>query len=443
MTRSTVAMALPLTLALAGPLIAQLTPLGGETDASARAGVQALPVAAAASDGSMRLVWSEPFVGIHTAYLSPPESRGLAAKPGQTRAAGDSVLIMAHEHLPTPRGSGIVHERYSPVLTNPLGDGTFWMAWTEETKFVNIDILFYDEHTIDQDIHAARFGRDGLPIGAPIRVDLGGEAFQNHASVVARPDGGMLATWAHGDRSFVLAAGDGIRSRALDLDGRAVGSEQALDAGLVLGRNPAVAASADGLGALVAWEGTQDLTAPLGVWVRALDLTTGEPTGELHRIDEAPGYDQKRPSIAGLADGSFLVVWQSTVEETLTGRPHVQRTAIVGRHLAANGEPIGAVFTVSAGSAEQNTAPNVVALEDGRAVAAWLTWTPENWPLSILGAVIANDVASAEVDLSNWKVRDTIQPGLAAVGNTVLLSWSATQPQTQQAVVATRRFTVD
>lgn len=85
----------------------------------------------------------------------------------------------------------------------------------------------------------------------------------------------------------------------------------------------------------------------------------------------------------------------------------------------------------------------MVALADGRAVAAWLTWTPENYPASLLGAVLAGDLASAEVDLSNWKVRETIQPALAAVGDTVLVAWSAKQPDTGQALVAGRRFKVD
>lgn len=420
---------------------AQLLPLGSDFDVSRMSGRHETPVAAAAADGSVRLVWTEPLIGLHDTRFDKHGARRLPLFQALSQSTGDPLLV-ADEQFPRIYGTGNLRERHSPALTAPELDGSFWLVWTEKTKWVSIAPLHYHEQTLEEDIYAARFGVLGRPIGQPLQIDGGGALFQGEAAAVARPGGGLVAVWEHGDSSGTLAEGDGIRSRVVDGRGAILGSEVVVDEGLLVGRAPALAVSAVDNTALVAWEATEALEERLGIWVRLLDTTSGQPLGAMRRIDAIPGHDQKRPAIAALPDGDYLVVWQDALDEYLTGRPGALRTATSARRLDAKGEPIGPVFTISSGAAEQNTSPSVVSLGDGRALAAWITWTPQGRAIDVVGSVVDANGAGPEIDLSTWRLAPQASPALAAADGTVLVSWTGFNEAGKQVVVG-RRFAIE
>jgi hypothetical protein len=420
---------------------AQLTPSGADFDVSRLSGRHESPVASVGADGSVRVVWTEPLIGLHDVRFDHNGVRRIPISQALSTTATDPLLV-ADEQFPRIYGSGNLRERHSPAVTGAEIDGSFWLVWTEKTKWVSIAPLHYDERTLEEDIYAARFTAQGRPIGSPVRVDAGGAFSQGQAAAVARPGGGLIAVWEHGDDSNQLAEGDGIRSQVVDGRGILGGSEVVVDEGLLIGRAPAVAASTVGSTALIAWEATEALGQRLGIWVRLIDSTSGRPLGAMRRIDAVPGHDQKRPAIAALPDGDYLVVWQDALDEHITGRPNALRTATSARRLDASGEPIGPVFTISSGDAEQNTSPTVVSLGDGRALAAWITYSPEGRALDVVGSVVDANGAGPEIDLSTWQLAPQGSPALAVADGTVFVSWTGFNPAGKQVVVG-RRFAIE
>ena len=66
---------------------------------------------------------------------------------------------------------------------------------------------------------------------------------------------------------------------------------------------------------------------------------------------------RRLPDVAALTDGRFIVVWKNE-----------QVDRIEGRFVSATGTPLGNVFTISTGYAED---PKVAALPDGGFIVAW------------------------------------------------------------------------
>ena len=121
--------------------------------------------------------------------------------------------------------------------------------------------------------------------------------------------------------------------------------------------NPAVAAS--GNNALIVYEDTR---GGGNVDIRATFYNGGTNTftGVATLIADASG-GLIRPDVAALTDGRYVVVWENTANDD-----------IEGRFVDANGNPIGATFTI-ANNAGDNDDPRVAALPDGGFIVTWDT----------------------------------------------------------------------
>jgi hypothetical protein len=78
-------------------------------------------------------------------------------------------------------------------------------------------------------------------------------------------------------------------------------------------------------------------------------------------------YDQTQPAVAALADGGFVVVWQSMLQDG-------SYWGIYGQRFAANGDKVGNEFQVNGKSQDSQQQPSVTALseaEGGGFVVSW------------------------------------------------------------------------
>lgn len=130
---------------------------------------------------------------------------------------------------------------------------------------------------------------------------------------------------------------------------------------------PAVAMSPD-TGFVVIWQSTTSPgddasgTSVLGQFF----TSTGSKTGDEFQINVATTGDQGEADIGVGADGSFVVVWRSFVENVFED----DRTTIHGRFLS-DGAPTGAEFQVNTHTTGPQTSPRVAVQADGSFVVVW------------------------------------------------------------------------
>ncbi|MFQ5430369.1 MAG: hypothetical protein ACE5E1_08680 [Phycisphaerae bacterium] len=117
-------------------------------------------------------------------------------------------------------------------------------------------------------------------------------------------------------------------------------------------KNPSIATAADGSYVIV-WE---DKTAK-DIFARRYNAS-GYTLGDIFQVSTTAG-DNKKPSVAMAADGSFIVAWENKTN-----------TSVMARRYDTAGNAVGAEFQVNSSSGEHKEA-QVSAAPDGSFVVVW------------------------------------------------------------------------
>ena len=122
---------------------------------------------------------------------------------------------------------------------------------------------------------------------------------------------------------------------------------------------PSTAALTDG-GFVVCWQSyNQNGDGFFDVYAQRYDAS-GVARGDEFRINTKANHtdNQRIPSIAALADGGFVVSWESYNQDG-------DGLGVYARHYAANGEAQGGEFLINTVIADNQSNPSVAALADG------------------------------------------------------------------------------
>ncbi len=248
-------------------------------------------------------------------------SRDLAWAVWQSHGQdGDAGGIIAR--LLTPDGASeeiLVNEttaghQGSPVVAS-LSDGGAVIAW-QDTQGDGSGTVRY--RVLD---------RSGQALCAERLVD--DEGIQMHASVCAT-DAGFIIAWSSFDR--VTGVPTGVRVRAFDADGRAMG-EALMPAG-ASGVEPVLASDADG--AVLAW--IEAIDGSYEVLAARLDML-GERDGAIVRVSEGIEGVEHAPAIAVRDDGTIAIAFNADGSD---GSRDV-RVRLFDRDL----QPLGASFVLT------------------------------------------------------------------------------------------------
>ncbi len=185
----------------------------------------------------------------------------------------------------------------------------------------------YGQHGDNWDVVGQRYGlsgnpvsgynSDGTPTDGEFRVNTTFWGVQDAPVVAALPDGGFVVVWEAWNAPNTVAAD--VFAQRYDADGHPVG-----------GYNP---------------DGT---------------ATAGE-----FRVNTYTVGDQSAPSIAALAGGGFAVVWNSG------GQRGDGTWDIYAQAYGADGRPVGGEAVVNTHGADVQWYPDVAGLADGGFVVAW------------------------------------------------------------------------
>lgn len=119
--------------------------------------------------------------------------------------------------------------------------------------------------------------------------------------------GGSVVAWASFSND---GSGFGIFARRTDAQGAPAGGEFQVNTFVTLDQSqPALAALADG-GFVIAWSSVNEDGSSFAVVAQRYD-SDGARAGGPFRVNDHVPNAQLRPAIAGLADGGFVVAWQS------------------------------------------------------------------------------------------------------------------------------------
>lgn len=361
---------------------------------------QRTPAAAFSSDGGFLVTWvneRDGLVGRSFASTNLPR-------------AFDRVLV-PNVNLPSIPGEGDVKAQREPAVA-ALPNGNFLVAWTEETAHLRSD-FFYEKRTVlDKEIFAQRFDRAGNPQGSKFKVNQQATDLQERPKIVVF-NRQVAIVWSTNDGGSTVKANEGIFLRRFDLLGNALGAETRVGAPGTFGYNPAVAADSAG-GFAVAWDGPD--ADGRGIFARFYDAA-GAPRGGAVRINTTTFGSQARASLAQLADGTFLALWQGQFETPLKSRVYSQTVNRAGRIL-------GVERQVSDGALPWHLSPIALARTAKSPSATWLEWTPA-FPNGVFGVDLsAGGPAGAKSKISERQIGAAYELAAATNGRgDLLLVW--------------------
>ncbi len=273
--------------------------------------------------------------------------------------------------------STTANAQLNPALT-ALADGRFVVTWYSD-----------EGAATGNDIRARIFDGSGTPTAADFVVNSTTANGQSRPDITALADGRFVATWYSYEGT---ATGNDIRARIFAVDGTATGQDFVVNSTKTSGQfRPDITTLADGR-VVVAWYSKEGTATGFDIRARVFG-TDGKAEGQDFVVNSTAAEAQYNPSITALTDGRFVVTWYSD-EGSATGND------IRARVYGADGTAAGLDFVINSTAGSDQSRPSVSALADGRFVVVWQsdegTATSADIRATILDPYIFNGTADPD-----------------------------------------------
>ncbi|MEY4980459.1 MAG: hypothetical protein RLZZ352_2729, partial [Pseudomonadota bacterium] len=250
------------------------------------------------------------------------------------------------------------HTAYSqdiPIIT-ALADGGYVVAWSSQ-----------HQDGSEWGVYTQRYDVNGIAVGTETRVNTTTEHSQIGTSITALADGGYVVTWMS---QYQDGSEWGVYLQRFDASGTAVGTETQVNTTTANSQeSPSVTVLTDG-GYVVAWMSQYQDGSEWGVYLQRFDAS-GTAVGTETQVNTTEYEFQYFPTIAALADGGYVVVWESVPQDS--GGWDV---GIYSQRYDANGKPLGGETLVNSYTDGNQEWPSVAGLADGGYV---ITWSSEDY----------------------------------------------------------------
>lgn len=299
---------------------------------------------------------------------------------------GDDLHIQRYGADGEPVGGEIVSPRVDAdrnvddISATQLSDGSFVLAWTEETPdlFVPYDEWGWDGEYIDGEGQAyiQLFDSAGSAKGDPVALAAGNlQAFE--PSVSALQNGGFVVVWEYvNDKTeseeiyLQRFNADGTKDgKALQVNAKTNGDQG----------DPEVVTLADGSYVVTwtrethddhkykdSWGNTrvEERTVDLHIFMQRFSAD-GKKLGSEAQVNAISGF-YNDPSITALKGGGYVITWATSDERELYKGPSKLYAQIFDR----DGVKVGGEQVI-AGSSDQDYFPSVSASDDGGFLVVW------------------------------------------------------------------------
>lgn len=251
-----------------------------------------------------------------------------------------------------------VDTQYTPTIA-ALDGGGFVVAWDTQDA---------TQDGSSSAIKAQVFGASGSTVGSEILVNTETNELQLRPSVASLTDGGFAVSWTTTDMSQD-GWGNAIKARLFDASGNPDGAEFLVNTQAQFYQGTSATTGLSNGGFVVAWVHDQDDvdTSRSSIKAQLFDATGDEVGGEF-LVNSALAEFQRDPAVISLADGGFVVAWETT-DTSQDG----DDTAIKAQVFNASGSKRGSEFLVNTEATDWQDEPVISGLADGGFVVSWTT----------------------------------------------------------------------
>ena len=244
----------------------------------------------------------------------------------------------------------LLDQQSAAIAADPAGN--FIVAWQSQ-----------DQDGSGQGIYAQRFGADGVPQGGEFRVNSYTTGDQTSPALDVDDDGNFVIAWRSEDQD---GSEGGIYAQRYNAAGGPLGGEFRVNTQTAGDQAmPAVAVDPTG-DFVVAWQSYDADASGFGVVARRFDAV-GVPEGDEFLVNTGyTSFDQSHPDVAIAADGSFVVVWQSSFEDGSSW-------GVYGQRYDAGGGTLGGAFQINTYTTSFQRSPAVAMNDEGDFVVAWFS----------------------------------------------------------------------
>ncbi|MDF2687355.1 MAG: hypothetical protein K0Q80_320, partial [Microvirga sp.] len=254
-----------------------------------------------------------------------------------------------------------------------------------------------------------------VTVGSETKVNVATASDQMYSSISALADGGWIETWQSLTQD---GGGHGVYQRRYDAQGVAVGGETLVN--LVTAdhqSSPNVTGLANG-GWVVTWQSNLQDGSGYGIYQRVY-TAQGVTSGPDLLVNATTANEQQNASVTALSDGGWVVTWQSNLQD---GSGY----GVYQRHYTATGATVGPDILVntSTGSDQQN--PSVTALPNGGWVVSWMSHLQDGAGWGIYHRHFApnsDGILTGGLEIATGTVADetlVVQPGSLNAGDQLM-----------------------
>ena len=210
-------------------------------------------------------------------------------------------------------------------------------------------------------VYGQLFDASGTKSGTEFLVNSRTDGDQDGPRVAALENGNFVVVWQ--DYDSQQKAYDIASRRFKFVDAEPIGSDVIVNSTRAGRQGQPVVASLKGGGYVVAWNSEGQDQSFGGIFFQRFD-GTGTPISVETSANQITQGDQSLPSLTPLADGRFLIAWQSANGDG-------DGLGIVGRRFDVDGAPVAADFVINEDRTGDQKSPRVALLPDGRFDGAW------------------------------------------------------------------------
>lgn len=212
-------------------------------------------------------------------------------------------------------------------------------------------------------VFGQRFDSSGKPVGIEFQVNTYSANNQHGSQVAMDGAGNFVVVWSTYPQD---GSGSGVFGRRYSASGAPAGGEFQVNTFTTYDQDsPAVAADASG-SFVVVWQSLLQDGSGVGVFGQRFDPAGARVGGEF-QVNTQTMNNQALPRVAADSVGNFVVVWQS-YDEFGT---HVD---LFGQRFRSTGTPAGGEFQVNSYTTGAQFSPALAANRFGEFVVTWSTW---------------------------------------------------------------------
>jgi len=247
-----------------------------------------------------------------------------------------------------------------PSVTGLAGGG-FVVTWES----------YYDQDGDGSGVYGRRYDAQGNAQGTEFLINTETQNWQADPSVTALSNGGFVVTWdswgQDGSRDLGQdGSRDGVYGQRYDANGNPQGTEFQVNQYTADWQRDSSVTGLAGGGFVVAWSSWQQDGSDYGVYARHYDAE-GNPQGAEFQANTETENRQYDSSVTGLADGGFVVTWESYGQDG-------GGWDVYGQRYDATGDAQGTEFLINTETEDFQTDPSVTALSSGGFVVTWVSW---------------------------------------------------------------------